>query len=256
MNSTIFCNVFYQPTNKFWQAIRHFSGVYGNNVKLQPINGGSQLPDDSRILKDNTGDSVSHLNKCLNEWSSLYWMWKNASLDDIDYVGHCHYRLFFKKLPKELTDDIYCANSIPMLFRAGSSVVCGSIEDGYRLCHVSYDWDLLDSIIPPEDKALFCEWKRQNALNAPCQMFLMKKNLFNSYMEYAWPMISQLRGMISLDGRDGYQYRALAFLGERLLSFWTYKMAAEGKCVKALNIVKLDDLKPETATDVRGNFNF
>lgn len=143
-----------------------------------------------------------------------------------------------------------------MLFRVGPNIVNGNIEEGYKLCHIASDWDMLESIIPKEDKVLFEQWKHQKALNAPCQMFLMKKELFKEYMEYSWPILSSLFNLINLYGRDGYQYRALAFLGERLLSFWTYKMAAEGKTVKELDTIKLDGLKPDTATDYRGNYNF
>lgn len=256
MSATIYCNTFYLPTNKYWQAIQHFNAKYKGTATIQPINGGSNLPDDNRIIKDNSGDNISHMNKEFNEWTSLYWVWKNANLDNVDYVGHCHYRLFFKKLPKDLAADIYCAYPIPMLFRAGPNIVNGNIQEGYNLCHVASDWDLLESIIPTEDKVLFCQWKHQKALNAPCQMFLMKKDLFNDYMTYAWTLLSSLYTLIDLRNRDGYQYRALAFLGERILSFWTYKMTAEGKDVKEINAVRLDDLKPETATDIRGNFKF
>lgn len=256
MSATIYCNTFYTPTDQFWQALQQFNTKYKRTAKIQPINGGSQLPDDSRILKDNTGENISHLNKQFNEWTSLYWVWKNATLDNVDYVGHCHYRLYFKKLPKDLTADIYVSQPLPMLFIADNNLIQTNVEEGYRLCHISQDWDLLETIIPTEDKELFCHWKHQKALNAPCQMFLMKKDLFNEYMTYAWTLLSSLYTLINLSGRDGYQYRALAFLGERILSFWTYKMAAEGKTVKELQTTKLEELKPETATDERGNFDF
>lgn len=254
MSNIIYCNTFYPPTNKFWQAINHFNNKYKGTATVQPINGGSRLPDDDRIAKDNTGDNISHMNKEFNEFTSLYWIWKNAKLND--YVGHCHYRLYFEKLPKKLTDDIYVARPIPMLFRAGPNIVNGNIQDGYNLCHIASDWDMLEAIIPTEDKALFCQWKHQKALNAPCQMFLMKKALFNDYMTYAWTLLSSLYSLINLYGRDGYQHRALAFLGERILSFWTFKKMSEGKAVKEIGTVKLDDLKPSDATDIRGNFNF
>lgn len=256
MSATIFCNVFYPTTNKFWQAINHFNRKYNGTARLQPINGGSNLPDDDRILKDNSGNNISYRNKEFNELTSLYWIWQNYNLDDVDYVGHCHYRLFFEKLPKTLTDDIYCARPIPMLFRAGGNVVNGTIEDGYKLCHVSYDWDLMESLIPTDDKILFSEWKHQQALNAPCQMFVMKSELFREYMTYSFRLLTRLHHMIYLTGRDGYQYRALAFIGERILSFWVYKMANEGKSVKELKTIKLEDLKPSNATDYRGNYNF
>lgn len=256
MRNTIYCNVYYQPDSNFWQAIQHFNATYNGTATIQPINGGSNLPDDSRIIKDNSGDHISDMNKEFNEWTSLYWVWKNAALGKVDYVGHCHYRLYFKKLPKDLTADIYVSQPLPMLFIVDNNLIQTNVEEGYRLCHISQDWDLLESIIPTEDKVLFCQWKHQKALNAPCQMFLMKKDLFNEYMTYAWTLLAQLRMHMNLRNRDGYQHRALAFLGERILSFWTYKMAAEGKSVKELQPTKLEGLKPETATDTRDNFNF
>ena len=45
------------------------------------------------MIGDDTGDNISHLNRTLNELTSMYWAWKNYDkLGNPDYIGFMHYR--------------------------------------------------------------------------------------------------------------------------------------------------------------------
>ena len=45
------------------------------------------------MIGDNTGENISHLNRTLNELTSMYWAWKNYDkLGNPDYIGFMHYR--------------------------------------------------------------------------------------------------------------------------------------------------------------------
>ena len=48
------------------------------------------------MIGDDTGDNISHLNREFNEWTTIYWAWKNYDkLGNPDYIGLNHYRRFF-----------------------------------------------------------------------------------------------------------------------------------------------------------------
>ena len=48
------------------------------------------------MIGDDTDDNISELNRDINEWSAIYWAWKNYDkLGNPDYIGLCHYRRLF-----------------------------------------------------------------------------------------------------------------------------------------------------------------
>lgn len=52
-------------------------------------------------IGDDTGENISELNREVNEWSAIYWAWKNYDkLQNPEYIGLCHYRrlLDFSKI--------------------------------------------------------------------------------------------------------------------------------------------------------------
>ena len=68
--------------------------------------------------------------------------------------------------------------------------------------------------------------------------------------------IDYLRIQISptLNNRDNYQKRALAFLGERILSFWVFLQKHSWFKIKEVETDFRPELKPATATDNRGQY--
>ena len=68
--------------------------VFKNNVYL-PIHVGKALHKDVDLgfLGDDTGENISRLNPLYCELTAQYWGWKNL---DVEYIGLCHYRRYFK----------------------------------------------------------------------------------------------------------------------------------------------------------------
>ncbi|EAQ58275.1 putative glycosyl transferase [Campylobacter jejuni subsp. jejuni 260.94] len=47
-------------------------------------------------IGDDTGDNISDKNRFINEFSAIYWAWKNYNqLENPDYIGFMHYRRLF-----------------------------------------------------------------------------------------------------------------------------------------------------------------
>ena len=69
----------------------------------QLIQGGKKISKiDLGILSDDTGDNVSELNWQINEYTAIYWTWKNAP--KTEYIGFAHYRRFFAIPDSPATD--------------------------------------------------------------------------------------------------------------------------------------------------------
>lgn len=143
------------------------SGYYpilvGNAVRNQESKDGyvnahdwkefAQLPG---LLKDDDGpDTLSHLNRSINEMSGIYWLWKNyKKIGDPDLIGISHYRRFFifnESLP--LPDETGLPNSSCYLFESfreasqylDTSFIAHFYELGYDcLTTKMYDARLLD----------------------------------------------------------------------------------------------------------------
>ena len=48
---------------------------------------------DLGILSDDIGENISEMNLMINEYTAIYWTWKNAP--KTEYIGFAHYRRFF-----------------------------------------------------------------------------------------------------------------------------------------------------------------
>ena len=82
----------------------------------------------------------------------------------------------------------------------------------------------------------------------------MKKKIFEEYCEFIFPIIFDLEQKINLEGRDGYQRRALAFISERLTSLFIYSKKNQGYRVKSIEPLYFSEWKPSTAIDKRGQY--
>lgn len=215
----IIVNVFYEPVDDVKSIIDSHKDIY------IPINGGSKLTDDwskANLIMDNIGDNISDKNNILNEMTSIYWFWKNyKDLDKLNYVGFNHYRRFFK------LDDIKDYHDYDMILGRGITFKI-SLYKAYDVFHELKDLNTLIEILTSKNEymgKLFKKYTQQNLMVAPCNMFILKKELFIKWCEFIFDILNELEQKINLDdGRDTYQKRALCFLTERLFGFWVTYM--------------------------------
>ena len=264
MKINIILNLYYQPPKALEDLIKHNTNLY------IPINSGNlAVPIKSKFAKkyinfeDEMKDNISHFNKKLNEMTAIYAYWKNL-MKDADYVGHNHYRRLFRI--EDLNDiaeyDVIDARPIKMLFNmsyfTGSTIpniVSTDIKNGYGICHKIDDWNKMEKLLKKTPYYVdFEDWNKQTSLTSPCNMFVMKKKIFEEYCNFVFPILFDLEQKINLEGRDLYQKRGLAFLSERLTSLFIYSKKNQGYRVKSIEPLYFEGWKPSTATDKRGQY--
>ncbi len=217
-NLKIILNIFYH-VNEIQKTF-----IENNKHLYIPINGGSSLQftnswNSKNLFFDNSFDNISHLNSKLNELTSIYWFWKNKfKTSNIDYIGFNHYRRYFN--PKDFYHDF-----------EKYDIIVGKKEDfnitvleQYKKVHDKFDIKILEDLLALEyPRAEVIKFMNQKALYAPCNMYIMKSSLFDLYCKVIFKIILKLEKVVILDKHNPYQYRALAFLSERLTSFWMFQ---------------------------------
>ena len=217
-------------------------GLIQDNQLHIPINGGSGLKHADEWCKKNLifeadlPDNISKLNYKLNEMTSIYACWKNYDkLAGSDYIGFNHYRRFFD--PKDFTD----YEDFDIIVGKHYSFATTLLEQ-YRAVHKELDIYTMLGILHKEYKEnIVYDFMNQYELFAPCNMFIMKKELFFKYCEFLFDKLFKLEQVVDLDKTDTYQKRALAFLSERLTSFWMLQQLRAQKKIKEIPIVFFED---------------
>ena len=264
MQTDIILNIFYQPPKALEDLIN------GNTNLYVPINSGNlAVPTKSEFAKkyihfeDEMKDNIAHLNPKLNEMTAIYAYWKNL-MKDADYIGFNHYRRLFRI--EDLNDiaeyDVIDAKPIPMVLNIGYftgspflNYVITDIKNGYAICHKIEDWNKMEALLKKTPYYVdFEEWSKQNSLTSPCNMFIMKKKIFEEYCEFIFPILFELEKQVDFTGYDNYQKRQLSFLAERLTSLFLFVKKQQGYKFKTIDTLLFECWKPKDAKDKRGQY--
>lgn len=259
----LYTNIFYTPSEKLTARLEA-------DPRIQPINSGNLKNNkwcaEHCVFEDELEFNIAQFNSILNENTALYATWRNSDiLKDCEYVGFQHYRRLFDRNTIDTAEeyDITVAKAHPMQFNIQQFVNCkipiivsANVWQGYAVCHNFDDFmEMLHLVSKTKFVTRMEEWSCQPELFAPCNMFIMKKQLFAEYCAWAFPILFTLKDVIDLSGRDNYQKRALAFLSERLFSLFAYTKKAEGLKVREVATEFLYNEKPVDATDKRGEYS-
>ncbi len=213
----------------------------------------AQLQD---MIGDDTGDNISYKNPNYCELTALYWAWKNT---DTDYIGLCHYRRLFNLNfynaidttysfdPKFLTKIKMDDNSIEELVKS-FDIILPSIYnthpfglpkqkmtnyDFYCQEHTKEHLDAVISIIqkdyPEYTEAL--EKYLQSQKSFFFNMFLMKREYFDQYMNWLFDILNKLEKILPIP-EDSYQSRIYGFIAERLLNVFIIHLKKHNPKIK------------------------
>lgn len=226
--------------------------LFDSNV-FQPVQVGcSQREELFRwAFHDNEGENISDQNPMYCELTTQYWAWKNTNSD---YVGFCHYRRYFdfakerheqniygeimdtyidaKSQKKYCLDDQTVCNFVKQYDvitteRNDIRPYCGSsatLRKQYDLADKLYVEDL-DKVVEimgkmhpdyAEDAKTFLK----GHIARFCNMFIMKRSIFNEYCEWLFPILQEFVNTTDMSRYSKEGLRTPGHLSERLLNIF------------------------------------
>ncbi|ETD27769.1 DUF4422 domain-containing protein [Helicobacter canis] len=239
------------------------------------------------ILRDDSGDNISHLNANFCELTAMYWAWKNV---DSSYYGLFHYRRvldFSGKIKGKKRFDVnrksITAKKIAKTFKLDRASILKQLEkspivlaspmivphgfevspamsqyDIYARDHRKRDLDIVIDIIRAKFPHLV--ESMEDILFTPgvqlswCNMFVMRKDLYQEYCEFLFSTLLEAQARIDLSGYNAYQSRIYGFISERLLNiFVRYKSFSAGIAPIYKNHFELREPKPLFGTQITGD---
>lgn len=231
---------------------------------LQPIQTGRAIADEEfdGMIGDNIGDNISKDNPRYNELSAQYWIWKHyQEVGDPDYVGFMHYRrhfLFNETLPMPPITWLNNGNvfifpkvcpqymeylndeSIKSYFPAFDCMVIKpydikNIKEKYERIRDNYItlkeqegrfYDVFLNVIKeihPDYLNEIEEFDNGTQMYL-CNMFVMRKDLFEDYCEFLFSTLKEIDNRIDSTNFSSAKSRFLGFLGEFVLSIYIFKL--------------------------------
>lgn len=269
----------YYPTNmSVYVAFHENYPLLTEDRIYRPLHVGKALSkSDLGFIGDNTGDNISEKNRNYSELTGLYWIWKNTNSE---IVGLCHYRRYFTNqkisigmrlkriyewiavmrntrygihylrghknakliLKGSEISDILNAFDAILPFRRRFKI---TLLEHYRRKHHSKDLEITRQIIEENHadyKSAFQEVMKKKEL-LPGNMFVMKRMVFEDYMEWLFAILFELEKRIDISDYDNYQKRIFGFISERLLDVWITKQKLK---YKQLPVLYFKHLKKQT----------
>lgn len=212
-------------TAKILKACCHLdkeTDMHVSNQYIVPIQVGKSLTDMQICnLTDNTGENISERNYNYSECTALYWAWKNRWEEGVDYIGLCHYR----RQPDISEEQIreLKAQNVDMVLTAPTFVWNLPKEFSFWTKHAK-DWEVMKQAITeymPEYLEAFEIYEKQHFC-CECNMFLMKRRLFDEYANYLFTILEYIEKYWDKNEPERKD-RYLGYLAENLLSVFAIK---------------------------------
>ncbi|MFC0125419.1 DUF4422 domain-containing protein [Bifidobacterium apri] len=240
----------------------HKPGIhFPNNSLLQPIHVGAALSPIvlPGVQRDDEGDTISEKNKSYCELTGQYWAWKNTSAD---YYGFLHYRRYFNftdtKFPEHqepfiFGDVVFDRNDDQTLAKIGfnedtmrkvitshdfiaptpvEALDHATVYEQYQASagHHIEDLDTCMAIIRQRYPEIWRSAKKylSNKKVFACNMFVMKKDIFNRYCEFLFSVLAEHERLRDISHYSAIGRRVSGYLGERLCGIYLQYLYDEG----------------------------
>ena len=240
------------------QPIRIFVTTHKNVATfesdiLQPVQVGPTTQR-KRLLwayQDDAGDNIADSNATFCELTTQYWAWKNI---DAQYFGFCHYRRYFD-FSSDAHEENPWQNVIERRINNASQERYGL--DDKTIASAVDGWDVITTkaedvrAFPESYKSVYDHYQRapylkiehldrmiailevehpdyaqdaklylQGHTSCFCNMFIMRKNLFDRYCTWLFPLLNRFVAQWDTSHLSKEALRTPGHLAERLFNIW------------------------------------
>jgi len=192
--------------------------VFSNEV-YTPIHVGKALSKiDLGIIGDDTGDNISRKNPNYCELTAQYWMWKN--MHDVEYVGLCNYRRYFKTQ--------FTAENIDGIMGNCDVILVKPIHQKYALYEKIYrtlveeNAAIFFRVIEkyfPDYKETVVNYMMNNNKDYAYNMFVCRKTVFDDFAKWQFSVLAECEKHIKLTGFVSTD-RVFGYISEYLLPIY------------------------------------
>jgi len=212
----------------------------------KPIQAGQAGGSKLNYMKDDIGENKSYLNPYINEYTAIYWIWKNTSSQ---YVGIEHYRRYFLNNRIESRENLLNKEHIAMILSrydiivvqamsfypesVGKSIMLDTDEELYNTTY-----DIIRNLIKARqpDYIEAYDYVMSGYIFFKCNMFITSKKIMDRYCEWLFSFIIDAVDLVDVKNCSAHNKRIVGFFAERLLTVWLLK---EDLHIKELPILEI-----------------
>ena len=222
-------------TTKMFVCTHKPTVLPSEDTVFAPLQVGAAANGRIGILSDDTGDNISAKNCFYGELTGLYWLWKNCK--GVDVIGICHYRRFFFKEDGELM----LASDFEKALEDCDMLLADAVESGatnyegftsaHRAIYLEQTGEVIKKICPEYFPAF--EEHLQGHISYAGNLAVMRKDTFDEYCSWLFPIFFELEKIVDLSGLDDYHRRLYGFISELMMPVFA---KAKGLIIKAGHI--------------------
>ena len=198
-----------------------------NNEIITPLQVGAANGKDVCVLKDNTGDNISHKNYFYIENTGTYWIWKNVK--DAKYKGQIQYRRPFEGLESnidfdKLFNDFDVITCVPFNHPANSRpteenpmfIPANTVEEGYAFSNCIDDLYIIEMIINlyyPEYKESYNKYIKNGEDLYYSNGFIMRAEDYDRYCEFLFDCLAKYEQFVDVSTPEKLRERVTYHMG-------------------------------------------